>query len=123
MKRTIAIPTLEGKSCVHFGQCQSFAVVDVEGQEVGEIRFLQPPAHQPGSYPSFLAEQGVGVILAGGMGVMAQNLFRENGIEVHMGIGTEEPRTLIEQFLHDELQTGDNLCNHGADDHEPNCGD
>ena len=22
----------------------------------------------------------------------------------------------------DELQTGVNLCNHGTDDHEPNCG-
>ena len=123
MKRMIAIPTMGGKSCAHFGHCQSFALVEVEGGEVGDIQFLDPPAHQPGTYPRFLADQGVEIVIAGGMGVMAQDLFKENRIEVHMGVGVEEPRSLVEQFLRDELQTGDNLCNHGAEDHEPNCGD
>ncbi|RKZ19956.1 ATPase [bacterium] len=124
MKRTFAIPTHGGKSCAHFGHCQSFAVIQVaDDNEVGEVQFLDPPAHQPGTYPRFLSDQGVDIVIAGGMGVMAQNLFRENKIEVHMGIGVEEPAFLVEQFLRNELQTGDNLCNHGTEDHEPNCGD
>ncbi len=123
MKRTFAIPTMAGKSCAHFGHCQSFAVVQVDGNEMGEISFLDPPAHQPGTYPRFLADQGVNIVIAGGMGVMAQGLFRDNNIEVHMGVGVEEPRTLVEQFLRNELQAGDNLCNHGTADHQPNCED
>ena len=123
MKRTFAIPTLNGKSCAHFGHCQSFAVVQVDGSDVGNVLFMDPPAHQPGTYPRFLADQGVNIVIAGGMGVMAQNLFRENNIEIHMGVGVEEPGFLVSQFLSNELQTGDNLCNHGTDDHEPNCGD
>ncbi len=121
MKRIFAIPTLGGKSCAHFGHCQSFAVVEVDGADVGQVQFMDPPAHQPGTYPRFLADQGVNIVIAGGMGVMAQNLFRENNIEVHMGVGVEEPGYLVEQFLGNELQTGDNLCNHGTADHEPNC--
>lgn len=122
MKRTFAIPTMEGKACAHFGHCQSFAVIEVNGKQLGEVKFLTPPAHQPGAYPRFLADQGVDIILAGGMGVMAQKLFSDNNIEVHMGIGVEEPGSLVEKFLRGELQTGANICNHGTDDHEPNCG-
>ncbi len=123
MKRTFAIPTLGDKSCAHFGHCQNFAIVEVTGDDVGKVRYLDPPAHQPGTYPRFLAQQGVNIVIAGGMGVMAQNLFQENNIEVHMGVGEEEPGFLVEQFLRNELQTGENLCNHGTDDHDPNCGD
>ncbi len=122
MKRTFAIPTLQGKSCAHFGHCQSFAVVEVVDNTVGEVAFMDPPAHQPGTYPRFLADQGVNIVIAGGMGAMAQDLFRQNNIDVHMGVGVEEPRMLVEQFLSNELQTGDNLCNHGTDEHDPNCG-
>ena len=122
MKRTFAIPTMQGKSCAHFGHCQSFAVVEVVDRAVGEVTFLDPPAHQPGTYPRFLADQGVDIVIAGGMGNMAQDLFRQNEIDVHMGVGVEEPRLLVEKFLSNELHTGDNLCNHGTDDHEPNCG-
>lgn len=123
MKRIFAIPTLAGKSCAHFGQCQSFAVVRVDDDaKAGEVQFLDPPVHQPGTYPRFLADYGVNIVIAGGMGVMAQKLFRENNIEVHMGVGVEEPGSIVEQFLRSELQTGENLCNHGAEDHEPNCG-
>ena len=121
MKRKFAIPTVDGKSCAHFGHCQSFAVVEVEGVDLGIMNFMDPPAHQPGTYPRFLADQGVSIVIAGGMGQMAQNLFQQNNIEVHMGVGVEEPHFLVEQFLRNELQTGDNLCNHGSDDHEPNC--
>ena len=122
MKRKFAIPTMGGKSCAHFGHCQSFAVVDEDDGRLGEVKFLDPPAHQPGTYPRFLADLGVGIVIAGGMGVKAQDLFRENNIEVHLGIGVEDPLLLVEQFLRNELQTGGNLCDHGTDDHNPNCG-
>ncbi len=123
MKRLFAIPTLAGKSCAHFGHCKSFAIVPVDGDKLGEVQFLDPPTHQPGTYPRFLADQGVDIVIAGGMGVMAQNLFRQNNIEIHMGVGEEEPHLLVEQFLQNDLQTGENLCNHGTDKHVPNCGD
>ncbi len=122
MKRTFAIPTLNGKSCAHFGHCQSFAVVEVDGENMSDVVFLDPPAHQPGTYPRFLAEKGVNIVIAGGMGAMAQDLFQQNSIEVHMGVGVEEPGLLVTQFLRNELQSGDNLCNHDSDDHH-RCGD
>ncbi len=123
MKQIFAIPSMDGKSCPHFGHCQSFALVEVEDGRPGAVKFVDPPAHQPGTYPRFLADQGVGIVIAGGMGVMAQNLFRENNIEVHMGVGVEDPAELVEQYLRNELKTGDNLCDHGTEGHQHTCGD
>ena len=123
MNRKFAIPTVDRKSCAHFGHCESFAVLEVEDGSIMSESYATPPAHQPGTYPRFLAEQGVTIVIAGGMGGMAQSIFQQNQIEVHMGVGVEEPRVLVQKFLDDELATGANLCDHGSDGHNPRCQD
>jgi predicted Fe-Mo cluster-binding NifX family protein len=112
MKRIFAVPTQNKKLCAHFGHCECFAIIEVEENEVTKELFVDPPVHQPGTYPAFLAEKGVNTIIAGGMGVKAQDLFKQNNIDVSIGVGVEEPRILVEKFLRNELQTGDNLCDH-----------
>lgn len=121
MRRTFAIPTVGGKSCAHFGRCESFVIVDVDARVLGGSRVLIPPTHEPGSYPRFLADQGVDVVLTGGMGPRALDLFLQNGIEVHVGVAAEDPRILVERFLREGLQTGGNLCNHDEAPHGPGC--
>ncbi|MCK4541580.1 MAG: NifB/NifX family molybdenum-iron cluster-binding protein [Spirochaetales bacterium] len=113
MKRIFAVPTENRKLCAHFGHCESFAILEVEDDKIVKESYLDPPVHQPGTYPAFLAEKGVNTIIAGGMGVMAQNLFIENNIEVFMGIDAENPAKLVEKYLQSELENGDNLCDSG----------
>ncbi len=121
MKKIFAIPTENKKLCAHFGHCESFALVEVENDIIVKESYLDPPVHQPGTYPVFLAEQGVSTIIAGGMGVMAQNLFKDNNIEVYMGIGAEDPAALVKKYLQRELENGENLCDsdhdHGTGQH------
>ncbi len=112
MKIKFAIPTLNGELTAHFGHCEKFAVVEVENNAVINEETLTPPVHQPGVYPKFLADQGVNVIIAGGMGQHAQNLFAQNNIEVHMGVVNGTPKQLVENLLNNQLKTGDNLCDH-----------
>lgn len=112
MKKKFAIPTLNEKLTAHFGHCEKFAIVDVEDTKVIKEEFVTPPVHQPGVYPKFLADQGVHVIIAGGMGQKAQDLFAMNNIEVHMGVQDGSPMELVEQYLNNQLQTGKNLCDH-----------
>ncbi len=112
MTKKIAIPTLNGELCSHFGHCQHFTIVEVENGEIKGSFPLDPPAHEPGVYPKFLAEQGVGVIIAGGMGQRAQSLFLQNNIEVNVGVAAAEPEELVKQYLSDNLITGANLCDH-----------
>lgn len=112
MKKLFAIPVINGKLCTHFGHCEHFAIVETEDHKVLGEGFLNPPVHQPGAYPKFLADQGVSVIISGGMGQKAQQLFTQNNIEVCMGVNAESPVKLVEQYLQNQLQTGENLCDH-----------
>jgi predicted Fe-Mo cluster-binding NifX family protein len=112
MKKLFAIPTENGQLCAHFGHCEKFAIIETEDNRVVNESWLTPPVHQPGVYPRFLAEQGVHVIISGGMGQRAIQLFTENNVEVYMGVNSESPVKLVEQYLNNQLQSGDNLCDH-----------
>ena len=62
--------------------------------------------------PAWLAEQGVSLVIAGGMGQRAQMLFGDRGISVIVGAPVETPEKLVSDYLAGALQTGDNVCDH-----------
>ena len=107
-----AIPLAEGKLTAHFGHCKEFAVIDVEENQIENKEILVPPPHEPGVLPGWLHEMGVNVIIAGGMGHKAIDLFRQNGINVITGAPSLEPEALIASYLDKTLVTGGNLCDH-----------
>jgi len=108
----IAVPTVNGMLCMHFGHSEKFALVDVDGEEVRDIQFLTPPPHAPGVLPKWLHEQGANVIIASGMGSRAQLLFKENNIDVLVGAPIMEPEKIIKQYIVGELALGGNVCDH-----------
>ena len=110
----IAVPLVNGKLSMHFGHCQGFALVEVddETKTVGETVVLPPPSHEPGALPRWLHEQGATVIIAGGMGTRAQQLFVEQGIVVAVGAPVAAPEILVRDYLNGTLATGDNACAH-----------
>ncbi len=110
----IAVPTAQGKLTVHFGHCSSFAFVVADkasGKALGR-EDLVPPPHEPGILPRWLAEKGVNVIIAGGMGGRASQLFAQQGITVITGAPCLEPEELVEHYLTGKLETGVNGCDH-----------
>ena len=112
MTKLFAVPTEQGKLCAHFGHCEKFAIVEVDEQKIVKEEYISPPVHQPGVYPAFLAEQGVSVIISGGMGQKAQDLFAQNNIQVCIGVDSGSPTDLVDLYLKNQLQTGQNLCDH-----------
>ena len=110
----IAIPLADGRLCMHFGHCEQFALVEADEatKEVGETTLLTPPPHEPGVLPRWLGEQGANVIIAGGMGMRAQQLFSQNNIAVVVGAPAEQPEQLATAYLSGTLKTGDNVCDH-----------
>ncbi|MEJ2596457.1 MAG: NifB/NifX family molybdenum-iron cluster-binding protein [bacterium] len=112
MKKIFAIPTIRGKLCAHFGHSEKFALVETEDHKITGTAFITPPVHQPGTYPRFLAAKGVSTIIAGGMGQKARDIFDQHQIEVYMGVGSEEPEILVEQYLDSQLESGVNTCDH-----------
>lgn len=112
MKRKIAIPLAGGKLCPHFGHCETFALWTIEDGKITNREFLSPPDHQPGSFPRFLASHGATDIIAGGLGIKAQELFRHFGIQVCVGAGSDDPDELVERYVKGKLTSGLNLCDH-----------
>jgi ATP-binding protein involved in chromosome partitioning len=110
----IAIPVANGCLCMHFGHCEQFALtsVDEATKKVLETTMLTPPPHEPGVLPSWLHEQGATVIIAGGMGQRAQQMFTQNGISVVVGAPGDAPESIVSAYLEGTLQTGQNVCDH-----------
>ncbi len=108
----IAIPTAAGRLCAHFGHCEQFTIVTAENGAIKGSEALVPPPHEPGALPRWLHDQGVTVIIAGGMGQRAQAFFAQYGIEVVVGAASENPLTLARAYLDGALATGENICDH-----------
>lgn len=108
----VAIPLAEGRLCNHFGHCEQFAVIRVQEGRVAEKDLQTPPPHEPGVLPRWLADLGVNLIIAGGMGQRALGLFAEKGIKVITGSPSREPETLVQEYLAGDLVSGQNVCDH-----------
>lgn len=110
----IAIPTAAGSLCAHFGHCEQFALfdVDADSKTILKTTMLVPPPHEPGLLPTWLQDQGADVIIAGGMGSRAQELFLDKGIRVVTGAAQELPAKVVSDYLRGALKTGSNVCDH-----------
>jgi ATP-binding protein involved in chromosome partitioning len=109
-----AVPVTGGVVSAHFGHCEYFALFDVDeaNKKIISKTQLEPPPHEPGLLPRWLAEEGVTFVIAGGMGSRAQGIFAENRIQVVVGAPEIDPEAAVQEFLKGSLSTGDNTCDH-----------
>ena len=109
-----AIPVNGGVVSPHFGHCEQFALFDIdeERKEVIKKEFVFSPGHEPGLLPQWLAEQGVSVVIASGMGSRAQTLFAQNRIKVIVNVMEGDPDKAIRDYLADRLEFGEDVCDH-----------
>ena len=109
----IAISTEGNKVFPHFGRSPVFTILDVvDGSVVGK-GVIPNPGHQPGFIPRFLSEKGVQLVITGGMGPRAQDIFQELGMETVLGVSGNVDE-VIERFLAGSLTGGASLCDHGS---------
>lgn len=110
----IAIPLAHGRLAMHFGHCEQFALVDIDEatQERTRTEILPAPQHEPGLLPRWLHDRGAEVILAGGMGNRAQQLFAQQGIRVIYGVPPDTLDNVVKAFLGGSLVAGENFCDH-----------
>jgi predicted Fe-Mo cluster-binding NifX family protein len=108
----IAVPTNDRERVeAHFGHCREFAILECDGSEIRNCEYVTPPPHAPGVIPTFVAEQKASVIICGGMGQMAVNLFKKNNIEVILGAQGSIIDNL-NRFLADDLVSTGSVCEH-----------
>ncbi|WP_312941711.1 NifB/NifX family molybdenum-iron cluster-binding protein [Oscillibacter sp.] len=103
----------------HFGHCETFLLFDVKNGKITSEQSVPNPGHKPGFLPNFLADQGVNVIIAGGMGGGAVDIFNERGVEVVVG-AEGNARQGVEAYLRGELKFTGSVCHDHA--FESECG-
>ena len=109
----IAVPVANELLCMHFGHCQKFRFFEVdENKTIIKTEDKIPPPHEPGLLPRWLGELKVDLVIAGGMGMRAQQLFTQAGVKVITGAPGNDPCQVVEAFLANTLETGDNACDH-----------
>lgn len=114
----IAIACEEKLVSGHFGHCEEFYICEVQKGKILEQQFVQNPGHKPGYLPVFLKELNVDVIISGGMGETAQQLFRQNNIDVVVG-AQGNCSDVLKSYIDGNLKSTGSVCT--AHEHEGHC--
>ncbi len=103
----------------HFGHCENFTIFETADGKIVSTNSVQNPGHKPGFLPNFLGDMGVEVIISGGMGGGAVDIFNERNIEVIVGV-TGDATKAVETYLKGELKSTGSVCHKHEHAHE--CG-
>jgi predicted DNA-binding protein (UPF0251 family)/predicted Fe-Mo cluster-binding NifX family protein len=114
----VAVPYLRGDVNAHFGSTQSFLIAEaadgkIERTSVFEVQGMQ---HNHSGIAGFLKEQGVQVILAGGMGAPMQNALKMQGFELYCGV-SGSAIDAVEAFLRGDIEQSESTCGHHHGEH------
>lgn len=107
----VAVAAEGNRVTEHFGHCEGFKIFEVDRGQVMEGEYIPNPGHQPGFLPGFLSDLGVNVVIAGGMGSRAIQLFKEKGIAVITGASGNVDET-IDDYARGRLVTSESACSH-----------
>lgn len=107
----IAVPSalpggLEAPIGAHFGHCDLYTVVDVKDGAIAEVSTLPNVPHQQGGClapVNHLAQHGVNVLIAGGMGMRPLMGFTQAGIEVYRGSEAPSVKEAVQALLRGDL--------------------
>jgi predicted Fe-Mo cluster-binding NifX family protein len=120
----VAIPStnpggLEAPLGAHFGHCDLYTLVKIADGKIGEVSTLPNVPHQQGGCMApvnHLAQHGVQVLIAGGMGMRPLMGFIQVGITVLYGGSSQTVGEAIDGLLKGNLQrfTSDFTCGGGG---------
>lgn len=116
----IAVAAMGKTVAGHFGHCENFIFFEAENAVINNENSVPNPGHRPGFLPNFLADNGAQVVIAGGMGGGAVEIFNERGVEVVVG-AQGEARTAVEAYMRGELQSTGSICHEHQ--HAGECGE
>ena len=105
----IAVASDGGQVTQHFGYCQEFIIYRGEKEGAVKEETVPNPGHRPGFLPNFLHDRGEGVIISGGMGGGAVDIFREKGIEVVTGAQGSADQAAADYAL-GKLESAGTVC-------------
>jgi predicted Fe-Mo cluster-binding NifX family protein len=120
----IAIPSmgpggLDGERSGHFGHCDVFTFVDVEGGEIKQVTTIPNQSHVQGGCMvpvNLLASHNVKALIVGGIGMRPLMGFRQVGVDVYHDATRPQIRPVVEDLINGKLPmiSDDQVCGGGG---------
>lgn len=118
----IAVTYDNGEVFQHFGKTESFKIYNVEDNTVVSSEVIGSNGTGHGALAGLLAEQGINVLICGGIGGGAQAALTEAGIELCAGAQGNTDQ-VVEAYLKGELESSGVNCDHHHHEEGHSCGD
>ena len=115
----IAVTYENGKVFQHFGKTESFKIYEVEDNQIVSSEVISSNGSGHGALAGLLAEQGIDVLICGGIGGGAQAALADAGIELCAGAQGDTDQA-VEAYLNGELVSSGVNCDHHGEGHS--CG-
>ena len=116
----IAATYENGEVFQHFGHTKQFKIYEVKEGEILSSRIVDAGGSGHGALADLLAQQGVDLLICGGIGAGAQAALEEKGIVLYSG-ASGDADAAVAAFLRGELPKNGANCDHHGEDHS--CGD
>ena len=117
----IAVTYDNGEVFQHFGRTESFKIYEVEDNKVVSSEVISSNGTGHGALAGLLAEQGVNVLICGGIGGGAQTALTEAGIDLCAGVQGNVDE-VVETYLKGELESSGVNCDHHHHEEGHSCG-
>ena len=118
----IAVTYDNGNIFQHFGKTEFFKVYEVEDNKIISSEVIGSNGLGHGALAGLLGEQGINVLICGGLGGGAQTALKEAGVEVCSGAKGDADQA-VEAYLRGELVSTGANCNHHHHEEGHSCGD
>jgi len=120
----IAVPSIDeggisSQRSGHFGHCDVFTLVDVEGGAIKQVTTIRNQSHVQGGCMvpvNLLTEHKVNALIVGGIGMRPLMGFRQVGIDVYYDVTRQEIKPVVEDLIAGKLpRISDNqVCGGGG---------
>ena len=110
--KKLAMPLEGNKLAHHFGHSRLFHFFEIENNKIINSYTKEPPPHQEGVIPRWLADEKATDLLVGGVGPKAVEILSAHGISVFVGVDSDEANNLALDFINGDLKFGQNSCEH-----------
>ena len=109
----IAVASEDEMVAEHFGHCTNFNIFNIKDKQIIKSESIPNPGHKPGFLPNYLDDLGVKVVISGGMGSGAIDIFNEKDIEVILG-ANGNAKDVAESDLNGTLKSTGSVCQASA---------
>lgn len=113
----IAVTHQMGQVFQHFGHSEQFKFYEVTDGEITKIEIKNTDGKGHGALAGFLKENGVNVVICGGIGGGAQNALIEAGIEIFGGVKGSADAAVVALLSNNLVYDPEARCDHHDHEH------